>query len=233
MDHYNQILPKFWIAVLFYVMAGLGPALWGPTTGWAQNPGAGQNSPRPEVAYATRSDTTIPLRHMPQIPPMPAVLGEIFERPRKLLPNREGTAAPTPGVIDPVLQGPTAQVGAPTSGANFEGINNVNSVLPPDPSGAIGPNHYVQMVNLAYKIWDRNGNTLMGPSNINTLWQGFGGPCQSTNDGDPVVLYDHLADRWFMSQFALPRFPRGPFYQCIAVSQTPDPTGSWHRYEFT
>jgi hypothetical protein len=89
------------------------------------------------------------------------------------------------------------------------------------------------MVNLAFAIWDKNGNQLYGPFNTNTLWQGFGGPCETTNDGDPIVLYDHLADRWMMSQFALPRFPRGPFYQCIAVSQTPDPTLAWHRYEFT
>jgi len=47
------------------------------------------------------------------------------------------------------------------------------------------------------------------------------------------IPYDHLADRWFISQLAIPNFPSGPFYQCIAVSQTPDPTGSWYRYEFT
>jgi hypothetical protein len=105
-------------------------------------------------------------------------------------------------------------------------------VLPPDTVGAIGPDHYVQMVNLSFAIWDRAGNLLHGPASNNTLWQGFGGPCEKTNDGDPIVLYDHLADRWMMSQFALPRFPRGPFYQCIAVSQGPDPTGAWYLYEF-
>ncbi|MGH9787017.1 MAG: CARDB domain-containing protein, partial [Terriglobia bacterium] len=183
------------------------------------------------MAYATRSDITIPLRHMPQIPPAPAVLGEIFERPRKLLPHREGSAAPE-GFTDPVLQGPTAQAGAPTTGANFEGVGNVNGVLPPDPSGDIGPNHYVQTVNLSFAIWNRSGGLLYGPVANKTLWQGFGGPCQTENDGDPIVLYDHLADRWLLGQFALPNYPLGPFYQCIAVSQTGDPTGAWHRYEF-
>ncbi|HET7088802.1 MAG TPA: PKD domain-containing protein [Anaerolineae bacterium] len=209
-------------------------SLWAPVSGASENfaeSQQGQVGPRPVVAYATRSDTTVALRRMPQIPPRPAVLGEIFEtRPPKLLPGRQGSSGPSGP--DPVLQGPVPGVSAPTTGANFEGVNNVNGVLPPDTVGDIGPNHYVQMVNLSFAIWDRNGNKLYGPVDNNTLWQGFGGPCAATNDGDPIVLYDHLADRWMMSQFALPRFPRGPFYQCIAVSQTGDPLGAWHRYEF-
>jgi hypothetical protein len=117
--------------------------------------------------------------------------------------------------------------------ANFDGVNNVNSVLPPDTNGDIGPNHYVQWVNLSFAIYSRNGNVLYGPANGRTLWQGFGGPCESRNDGDPIVLYDEHADRWLMSQFALPNFPKGPFYQCIAVSQTGDPTGAYYRYQYS
>jgi len=69
---------------------------------------------------------------------------------------------------------------------------------------------------------------------INTLFDGLGGPCQDTNHGDPNVLYDTLADRWLISQFALPNIAMGsgPFYQCVAVSQSGDPLGGWHRYEF-
>jgi hypothetical protein len=185
----------------------------------------------PVVSYSTRSDTTAPLRALPQLPPKPAVLGGIFERPRKILPNRDANAAPfeVDGAVQTdLVPAPTA----PTQGPNFEGINNVNGVLPPDTVGDIGPNHYVQMVNLSFAIYDRNGTRLYGPVGSNTLWQGFGGPCETTNDGDPVVLYDHLSDRWIMTQFALPNYPRGPFYECIAVSQTPDPQGAWHRYEF-
>jgi hypothetical protein len=172
---------------------------------------------------------------VPELPPTPAVLGEIFERPFKLLPNRQGSTPPA-AATDPVLQGPIegGEPSAPTTGANFEGVNNVNGVLPPDTVGDVGPNHYVQMVNLSFAIFSREtGEILYGPVNNNTLWQGFGGPCETTNNGDPIVLYDHLADRWMMSQFALPRFPRGPFYQCIAISKTGDPLGQWHRYEFT
>ena len=186
----------------------------------------------PKVSYSTRSDTTAPLRTLPQLPPLPKVLGEVFQRPRKLLPNREGSLAPA-SPVDPSVQSAVPQAAAPTSGPYFDGVGNVNSVLPPDPSGAVGPNHYVQMVNLSFAVWDKSGNNLMGPVSNNTLWQGFGGPCEASNDGDPVVLYDRQADRYMMSQFALPNYPRGPFYQCIAVSQGPDPTLSWHRYEFT
>lgn len=189
-----------------------------------------QGGDRPVVTYATRSDTTQALRHMPQLPPLPAVLGQIFERPRKWLPNRQGNTGPAGA--DPALQTSTPGVDAATVGANFEGVNNVNGVLPPDTVGDIGPNHYVQMVNLSFAVYSRNGTKLYGPVAGNTLWQGFGGPCETTNNGDPVVLYDHLADRWIMTQFALPNYPRGPFYECIAVSQSPDPLGSWHRYEF-
>ncbi|MEJ2710412.1 MAG: Ig-like domain-containing protein [Anaerolineales bacterium] len=189
----------------------------------AQAPG-----PRPVVREATRTDQ---IQSMRRLPPIPPVLGEIFQtKPPKKLPNRPGGAGSN--APDPVLQ--EALVGTSTANtlSSFEGVSNVNGVLPPDTVGDIGPNHYVQMVNLSFAVYDRSGNLLYGPVDNNTLWQGFGGPCETTNDGDPVVLYDHLADRWLMSQFALPKYPRGPFYQCIAVSQTGNPLGGWNRYEF-
>jgi hypothetical protein len=111
---------------------------------------------------------------------------------------------------------------------NFAGVGNVNGVLPPDTNGDVGPNHYVQMINLSFAIWDKSGTLLYGPANNNTLWSGFGGPCETYNHGDPIVLYDQQAGRWLMSQFAVP----GPYYQCIAISQTGDPTGAWYRYAF-
>jgi PKD repeat protein len=185
----------------------------------------------PVVQEATRSDTSAPLRDMPEFPPMPAVLGEIFERPRKNLPHRDDSAGPASP--DPVVQDAPIDVSAPTNIENFAGMGNRNGVLPPDTVGDIGPSHYVQMTNLSMAVYNRDGSVAQAPMDTNLVWDGFGGPCDNTNDGDPIVLYDHLADRWMISQFALPRFPRGPYYQCIAVSQTPDPTDSWHRYEFT
>ncbi len=209
--------------VLFATMLGLASMVPGSLDFGPQAAG----KMRPIVREATRTDTTAPLRQMPEIPALPELLGDILVKPLKRLPNRPGggTAAP-----DPVLQDFLSGVGNPPTDSDVEGVDNVNGVLPPDTVGAIGPNHYVQMVNLAFAIFDRDGNVLFGPVDNKTLWQGFGGLCQRRNDGDPVVLYDHLADRWIMSQFALPR--NGPFTQCIAVSATGDPTGAWHRYAF-
>ncbi len=184
-------------------------------------------TPRPIVRYSESHDSWGPLisQH-----PILERYGDYLEMPRKMLPNREGGAGSAGA--DPVWQNSGATGNLPSPNVTFEGVNNVNGVLPPDTNGDIGPNHYVQTVNLSFAIWDRQGNLLYGPANINTLWQGFGGACETQNDGDPVVLYDHLADRWMISQFALPNYPFGPFYQCIAVSQTPDPTGEWWRYSF-
>src|SRR5215467_7340247 len=111
----------------------------------------------------------------------------------------------------------------------FEGINNVNFVLPPDPDGAIGINNYVEMVNLSFAVYDRLGNKLSGPTTIGTLFSGFSvGDC-AANSGDPVVLYDRRNDRWILTQFTT----RGPdYWNCVAVSQTGDPTGAYFRYAF-
>lgn len=119
----------------------------------------------------------------------------------------------------------------PSFGQNFEGVGNVNGVLPPDTQGDVGPNNYVQMINLSFAIWDKQGNLLYGPVANTTLWQGFGGPCETFNGGDPVTLYDEAADRWFMSQLAYPGGTQG-YHECIAISQTGDPTGAWYRYDF-
>ena len=148
---------------------------------------------------------------------------------RKMLPNRLGSADnPQADVVQDASGGPSVA----TTGTSFDGLDNRNGVLPPDTVGDIGPNHYVQMTNLSFAVYDRNGNVLYGPVNSNTLWSPLGGVCADNNDGDPIVLYDQAADRWLASQFALPNFPSGPFYQCIAVSQTGDPTGAWHLYSY-
>lgn len=157
--------------------------------------------------------------------------------PRLPLPKAMNLLERTPLEMDPVLQMGSPQASMPTPDFNFEGVSNIDGVLPPDTNGDVGPNHYVQWVNLSLAIWrlDRVNHTatrIFGPVPGNSLWNGFGGACETSNNGDPIVLYDHLADRWFISQFALPYFPSGPYYQCIAVSQSGDPSGAWYRYGF-
>lgn len=120
---------------------------------------------------------------------------------------------------------------------NFEGLSNQDNfnlfgfrVNPPDPTGAVGPNHYVQMINLAYAVYDKQSNLLLGPVDTGTLWSGF--PIEDCTDpsGDPIVLYDRLEDRWILTQFTTRGSPY--YYNCVAVSQTGDPTGAYHRYAF-
>jgi hypothetical protein len=116
--------------------------------------------------------------------------------------------------------------------ANFNGIP-ATGFVPPDTAGDVGPNHYVQAVNVQFAIYDKAGTLLVGPSNINSLWvaANTNDACQFNNHGDPVVQYDHLADRWLISQFAIP----GPdLHECVAISRTADPVaGGWFLYDFT
>lgn len=195
---------------------------------------AQQEPVNPVEIQAEKHDTSAPLRELalqaaslPQ--PIPADQEPVEIPMFSLAPQTVESAAPVPDALRQALV-PSAPIFAET--ANFEGVNNRNGVLPPDTVGDIGPNHYVQMVNLSFAVWDRNENLLLGPLNNNTLWSGFGGVCETTNRGDPVVNYDHLADRWVMSQFAFTISSSGPYYECVAVSATPDPTGAWHRYAF-
>ncbi len=132
-------------------------------------------------------------------------------------------------VQDTVVQGYFGKLWIDTTLQNFDGIDNVNNVVPPDTYGDIGPSHYFQLVNLSFAIYTREGQKLLGPVNTSTIWEGLP---HNYNNGDGVVLYDEQADRWLISQFSFPAFPEAPFYQMVAVSQTPDPTGSWFRWEF-
>ena len=149
-----------------------------------------------------------------------------------ILPGRGTTLdLNAPVQLDAAVQAAPIAPDAPVTIANFDGVTNVNGVLPPDTNGDVGPNHYMQWVNLSFAIYSKTGTLLYGPAAGNTLWSGFGGVCQTRNDGDPIVLYDHLADRWMVSQFAVPGGASG-YHQCIAISQTGDPTGAWYRYDF-
>src|SRR5262249_8418871 len=88
------------------------------------------------------------------------------------------------------------------------------------------------IVNAAFAVLNKSGTALYGPVNTNTLFSGFGGLCQTTDDGDAVARYDQAADRFVISQFAVSGATT-TFYECIAVSTTNDPTGSYYRYAFS
>src|SRR5581483_4737434 len=84
-------------------------------------------------------------------------------------------------------------------GFGFEGPQgNANLRNPSDNSLAVGPNHVFQIVNTRIAIFTKTGKVLYGPVPTNTLFKGFGGPCENLNNGDAVVRYDQLADRWLI-----------------------------------
>ncbi|MCD4724517.1 MAG: T9SS type A sorting domain-containing protein [Bacteroidales bacterium] len=136
-----------------------------------------------------------------------------------------------PAGPDPVAQRYNGQLQHRGPNVNFDGVGNVNGVLPPDTDGDVGPNHYFQMINLSFAIWDKQGNKLYGPVDNSTLWNGFIGPWTGTNDGDPILLYDSEADRWMASQFAI-NTSNGTYWELIAISETGDPLGAYYQYAF-
>jgi len=132
---------------------------------------------------------------------------------------------------DPVLQDYQGNTYHRGPIVNFDGVGNVNGVIPPDTDGDVGPEHYFQMINLSFAIYDKSGNKLYGPVDNSTLWSGFIGPWTGTNDGDPILLYDEMADRWMASQFAI-NTSNGTYWQLMAISESGDPLGAYYQYAY-
>jgi hypothetical protein len=147
----------------------------------------------------------------------------IPQKDRKYKPHMAGIVdrgIPENNHIDPALQAEDGKIdGSGTLKASWQAQNGA---FPPDPTGAAGPDHYVQAVNTTYRIYEKDGSALMPPTGLSSLWPG------SVSDGDPIVMYDRFADRWFISQFQT-----GSNEILIAVSQTADPLGEYFLYEFT
>ena len=111
---------------------------------------------------------------------------------------------------------------APSIGTGFDGPGNgmTNFTVryaPPDTNSAVGLTQIVTTVNVGFAVQDKSGNLLLGPLATNTVFSGFGGACATNNDGDAVVRYDRLADRWVLTQFSV---SSTPYYECVAVSKT-------------
>ncbi len=168
---------------------------------------------------------------------LPKIWGWQKGDPIRVVPEGEGedaAVATTAGSGDPVVQ-TSAGSGTDNHGLLSSPIQNFAGIAtgsqPMDPTGDVGPNHYVQMVNSQFQVFNKTGGSLAGPSAISQIWVNAGdtGECSTTNDGDPIVLYDHLADRWLLSQFDA----TGPnFAECIAISQTPNAAGTYFVYRF-
>ena len=148
----------------------------------------------------------------------------------------EGEASPEHSAQsspDTVVQSTPVANAMPSTSLNFDGIAFPGVACfcaPPDTNGEVGATQYVQSVNDGYQVFNKaTGASVLGPVGISTIWSGFGGVCESNGDGDPVVLYDQLAGRWLVSQFAGASVPTD---ECIAISTTSDATGAYYRYAF-
>jgi hypothetical protein len=183
---------------------------------------------RPEITPAVKHDVSPPLREL-KAPPRSDVPRE---RPLRTIPH-----GPATGGQDPVVQSSAGPLLAASSGLSFPGVgfNDYGfapNAAPPDTNGAVGATQYVQWVNESFAVFDKTTGAIIAgfPKGGNTLWSGFGGGCETNNDGDPIVQYDKLANRWVFTQFSVSTLP---YLQCVAVSTSSDATGSYNRYSFS
>src|SRR5439155_14960410 len=159
-------------------------------------------------------------------------------------PLRDMEPSTTPGRAHPALHVPgrpqrlvrsrdtsghTAHPRIPSPIANFDGIS-ANGSAPPDTQGAAGTTQFFEMANTEIAVYSKTGSVILAPEKTNTLWSGFGGGCQTNNDGDGVVLWDTMASRWVISQFSV---STTPYLECVAVSTSSDATGTYNRYSFS
>jgi N-acetylneuraminic acid mutarotase len=176
-----------------------------------------------------------------KLPPLQPYSGEIRIVPLRLLPGaknsrgagKQESKGDATRNISPLHPGIPAQ-NMPAPIQNWEGLGNGDGVLPPDTVGDVGLTYYIQQVNLDnVAIFEKATGTLVAAFDLGSLWSD-GTLCQTAGSGDPIVLYDSLADRWLISQFALTSTSFGPFFQCIAISAVSgDPiTGGWYTYSF-
>ncbi|MEO5722696.1 MAG: PKD domain-containing protein, partial [Chthoniobacterales bacterium] len=233
-----RVLFAFTLCFIGTVIALLGLGVFTGSSAQAQGENAKENLAKSEqrtgmISVASeRNDVSPPLRNQPPWP----VKAKEFEREANLNPRLPHKHVDSP---DPVVQNAHASMLAklapsiPNPIRNFDGIPFPGvgcNCAPPDTNGEVGATQYVQMVNEALQVFDKsNGNSLLGPVGIQSVWAGFGGVCETGGSGDPIVLYDQLANRWVITQFA----GSPPTHECIAVSQTSDATGAYFRYDFT
>ncbi|HXI90883.1 MAG TPA: carboxypeptidase regulatory-like domain-containing protein [Blastocatellia bacterium] len=135
---------------------------------------------------------------------------------------QDNAKARPPGLPTPALPAPSL---------TFEGIAVQNSA-PPDTNADVGPNDIVETVNTLVRVYDKNG-VPRGPAfTQSSLFAGLNTLAGMVDRGDPVVLYDRIANRWLISQFAFTGQTTPPYHEAIAISKTGDPTGAYYLYDF-
>src|SRR5258707_8889772 len=184
----------------------------------------------PSVVHEVKHDRSQPLRDL-------AALAVSSPPARHVASFAQATGSIIVSQVgDPVAQVPSAAPTQATVLLNFDGLSAADTVasggpfVPPDTNGAVGASQFVEWVNVTFEVFDKTtGTTILGPTPGNAFWKGFGGTCETHNDGDIIIQYDKAVDRWVAAQ---PVFSP-PFLYCVAVSTTSDATGSYNRYAFS
>ncbi len=187
------------------------------------------------VIREEKHDVSAPLAELDRM--TPAQPHRFSPRILKILPTAPSTGLQPESVMpDLALQATALPPVAANLGLNMDGLGqgqygfNVE-LSPPDTNGAVGATQYVQWVNAEFAVFDKaTGALVAGPTEGNALWAGFGGGCETNNDGDPIVQYDKMAGRWILTQFSISTLP---YTQCVAVSTSSDATGAYNRYAFS
>ncbi len=223
----NRSANKVWVAMLGVVLAlgsGVVPAADAASTG-----------PNPQVFQSVRMDESRPMRDIVrEMGPQPADSGTGVKQVPNIFPKPRFGAEILPEVVEAAresVQRAPSGLPAPTTTVSFNGLGGSESggFIPPDTNGDVSPAHYIQWVNVRWSVFNKTtGARISGPNGGNSFWAGFGGPCETRNDGDPIALWDDRAQRWVMSQFVA----TDPGAQCFAISTTSDPLGTYYRYQF-
>lgn len=213
----------------------------GPLAAIAAGPANPSAAQQQTAAREVHRDTSPPLRELlANLPPDAPGNPTDYVVPNILLDLDDFVPGSLPSALPPAQRSvsgtPTPAVGVSANGMR---IGLGGGGVPPDTTGDVGPQHFFQWVNTSWALFDKTTGDIVPlpgrPNNTapgSSFWAGFGGVCQTTNRGDPLVLWDGHARRWVVSQFAFNSTNAAPWLQCVAVSTSEDPLGSYHRYAF-
>lgn len=192
----------------------------------------------------------VPVEHNPTIineqhhdvsPPLAEMIRNMPPESNSMVPHSmqehgTGRARIVGNIPDPVGQTVVLPPVSATIGLNFAGVGQgdygfSDTISPPDTNAGVGSTQVLDWVNDSFAIFNKStGALIAGPTDGDAFWSGFGGPCESNDNGDIEARYDQLAGRWVVSQLMI---GSTPYLYCIAVSTTSDATGTYNRYSFS